>query len=121
MNKRKTYKLGAIATRFGGKLIGNPDIRISRVATLMANRMSSSTRAAPHASCCQFAYPFCPASKITRGSAPMGCVRPWGQNWNPPVVTRIAAVSPPARAAARSAPVMMALRAEPSTTRSVTR
>ena len=36
MNKRKTHKLGAIAARFGGELIGNPEIRISRVATLQS-------------------------------------------------------------------------------------
>ncbi|MBI4190564.1 MAG: UDP-3-O-(3-hydroxymyristoyl)glucosamine N-acyltransferase [Betaproteobacteria bacterium] len=34
MTKRKSYKLGDIAKRFGGELIGDPDIRIRQVATL---------------------------------------------------------------------------------------
>ena len=34
MTKRKSYKLGDIAGKFGGELIGNPAIRISQVATI---------------------------------------------------------------------------------------
>lgn len=34
MTKRKSYKLGDIAGKFGGELIGDPAIRISQVATL---------------------------------------------------------------------------------------
>ena len=38
MTKRKSFKLGDIVGRFGGELIGDPDVRIHQVATLESAR-----------------------------------------------------------------------------------
>ena len=38
MTKRKSYKLGEFVGRFGGELIGDPNIRVGQVATLESAR-----------------------------------------------------------------------------------